>query len=246
MTYTLFVSATSLFLQTNTPDKVGNIVSKVTGLGATTYGYDDIYKLTSADHPIQSDEIFTYDSVGNRLTSTDYTDWDYNSRNQLTVYNSVTYVYDDNGNTISKTDTGSTTTYTYNYENRLTRIDFPGGGYVTYKYDVKGRRIEKNVDGTVTKYLYDGDVLLAEYNGSDTLQRNYFCGASDINPLILYEGSTMYFFHQDHLNTPQKVTDESGTIVWDATYKSFGEASVNPSSTITNNFRFPGQYYDAE
>ena len=26
----------------------------------------------------------------------------------------------------------------------------------------------------------------------------------------------------------------------------FGEAQVDPSSTVTNNFRFPGQYYDEE
>ena len=91
----------------------------------------------------------------------------------------------------------------------MTRIDFPGGGYAEYKYDVRGRRVEKNVDGVVTKYLYDGDSLLAEYDASDTLQRNYFYGAGDINPSILFEGSTIYFYHHDHLNTPQKVTDVS-------------------------------------
>ena len=224
---------------------MGNITSKITGLGTTTYGYDDIYQLTSADHPTQPQENFTYDFVGNRLTSTDYNEWNYNNRNQLTGYNGITYSYDDNGNTISKTDAGGTTNYTYNYENRLTRIDFPGGGYVTYKYDVKGRRIEKNVNGTVTKFLYDGDSSIAEYNGSGTLQRNYLYGSGDINPSILYEGGNVYFYYHDHLNTPQAVTNESGTIVWDATYKSFGEVSINVE-TVSNNIRFPGQYYDVE
>jgi hypothetical protein len=46
--------------------------------------------------------------------------------------------------------------------------------------------------------------------------------------------------HNDHLGTPQKLTDSNGTVVWAADYKPFGEA------TITNNLRFPGQYYDAE
>jgi RHS repeat-associated protein len=41
------------------------------------------------------------------------------------------------------------------------------------------------------------------------------------------------------------MTDSSGTVVWAADYKPFGEATVTVS-TITNNLRFPGQYYDAE
>lgn len=35
-------------------------------------------------------------------------------------------------------------------------------------------------------------------------------------------------------------------MVWSAAYTAFGEALVDASSTIENNLRFPGQYYDAE
>lgn len=41
------------------------------------------------------------------------------------------------------------------------------------------------------------------------------------------------------------MTDGTGAVVWSADYKPFGEATVTVS-TITNNLRFPGQYYDAE
>ncbi len=41
------------------------------------------------------------------------------------------------------------------------------------------------------------------------------------------------------------MTDSTGTVVWAADYKPFGEATVTVS-TITNNLRFPGQYFDAE
>lgn len=61
----------------------------------------------------------------------------------------------------------------------------------------------------------------------------------------MYGGGSVYFYHHDHLNTPQTITDESGTIVWDATYKSFGETNIT-TETVSNNFRFPGQYYDQE
>src|SRR5271169_5632988 len=51
--------------------------------------------------------------------------------------------------------------------------------------------------------------------------------------------------HTDHLATPHKMTDSSGAVVWSAYYKPFGAATVT-LSTITNNLRFPGQYFDAE
>ncbi len=41
------------------------------------------------------------------------------------------------------------------------------------------------------------------------------------------------------------MTDSSGTIVWAADCKPFGETTITVS-TITNNLRFPGQYFDAE
>ena len=41
------------------------------------------------------------------------------------------------------------------------------------------------------------------------------------------------------------MTDSSGAVVWSADYKPFGEATITVS-TVTNNLRFPGQYYDAE
>lgn len=41
------------------------------------------------------------------------------------------------------------------------------------------------------------------------------------------------------------MSNTTGAIVWSADYKPFGEATVTVN-TITNNLRFPGQYYDAE
>lgn len=59
-------------------------------------------------------------------------------------------------------------------------------------------------------------------------------------------GSGYYFYQNDHLGTPQKMTTVSGAVVWSAKYSSFGKAEVDPASTVTNNLRFSGQYFDAE
>ena len=234
---------TTIFTQANSFDSVGNILQKTTGAGSTAYTYDKIYQLINADHSVMSDEHFTYDSAGNRLTSADYSNWSYNNRNQLSSYDGVSYSYDPNGNTISKTDANGTIHYQYNYENRMIRVDLPGGGFATFKYDVKGRRTEKNVNGIVTKYLYTRNSLLGEYDASGNLQRNYFYGVGDVNPSILTESGQIYFYLKDHLDTPQKVVDEVGNVGWSADYESFGKAVVTVS-IIINNFRFAGQYFD--
>jgi len=53
-------------------------------------------------------------------------------------------------------------------------------------------------------------------------------------------------YHNDHLGTPQKMTASNGAVVWSAKYSSFGKAQVDPESTVVNNLRFPGQYFDGE
>jgi RHS repeat-associated protein len=69
-----------------------------------------------------------------------------------------------------------------------------------------------------------------------------------LNPLDLVD---LRFIHGDHLGTPQVVTDEAGTVVWNASYLPFGAATVDedPDGDLADyelSLRFPGQYEDAE
>ncbi len=59
------------------------------------------------------------------------------------------------------------------------------------------------------------------------------------------------YVHTDALGTPLRVTDKTGTVVWEASYDPFGRATVDEDPDgngvhQTLNLRFPGQYYDAE
>ena len=97
--------------------------------------------------------------------------------------------------------------------------------------------------------MYADEGLIGEYTATGTEIRTYgwkLGSTWGTDPLFMKIGSQYYFYHNDHLGTPQKMTSISGAVVWSVKYSSFGKAEVDSSSTIENNLRFPGQYFDGE
>ncbi len=129
------------------PDKKDNIQSKQTEHGNYEYTYDDLYRLTTTDNPDFDDESYSYDNVGNRLTSADTSgSWSYNSNNELSGYDDTSYEYDPNGNMVKKTVGGVVTSYVYNIEDRLAEVwngEVGTGSLISsYYYDPFGRRLK--------------------------------------------------------------------------------------------------------
>jgi RHS repeat-associated protein len=236
---------TYIYTERNIFDNAGSILTKSYDVDQSTYTYDMVHRLTGVSHPGGNIEVFSYDPAGNRISSRDHSDWSYNNRNQLVSYNGVEFTYDNNGSMITKTGASGVTQYVYDYENQLIRIEFPDGSYAAYKYDVLGRRIQKDFNGIVTKFIYDRNWLLSEYDGAGDLQRTYLRGVADTTPSFLYDGSEVYFMHHDHLGTSNAISNENGDLLWVASYKGFGEATVNVEN-IMNNLRYAGQYFDKE
>jgi len=232
-------------------DKMDNIVGKATWQGTTSYMYDDLYRLTAADNTTQDDEAFTYDAVGNRKTAADTTgDWDYNQNNELEGYDDIAYVYDANGNMTQKSVAGVITKFFYNPENRLERVEDGSGTVIaTYYYDPFGRRLWKEVGGVRTYFHYADEGLIGEYDaaGAEIKTYGYKPGSTwTTDPLFMKQGGESYFYLNDHLGTPQKMMASNGAVVWTAKCSAFGEAIVDSGSSVVNNLRFAGQYYDSE
>ncbi|MEA1875828.1 MAG: RHS repeat-associated core domain-containing protein [Bacteroidota bacterium] len=205
----------------------------------------------SYDTNIGGNEDFTYDPEGNRLTDSGVTgEWTYNQNNELTGYDNASYVYDDNGNMTQKTVAGVVTKFFYNTEDRLSEVrDGSDALIASYYYDPFGRRLWKEVSGFRTYFMYSDEGLIGEYDSTGNEIKAYGYKPNSTwttDPLFMKIGTEYYFYHNDHLGTPQKMTAVNGAVVWSATYTSFGNAEVDPSSTITNNLRFPGQYEDQE
>jgi YD repeat-containing protein len=144
----------------------------------SNYGYDNIYQLLQVTQGASTTESYTYDPVGNRLSSSGVSPYSYNSSNELSSTPSLTYTYDNNGNTLTKTDSTGTTNYTSDYENRLKQVTLPGsGGTVNFKYDPFGRRAQKSFTQgsttTTTNYLHDRNNVLEELDNSGNLLARY-------------------------------------------------------------------------
>ncbi|MCP4288614.1 MAG: hypothetical protein GY792_30025, partial [Gammaproteobacteria bacterium] len=96
--------------------------------------------------------------------------------------------------------------------------------------------------------FYADEGLVAEYDAQGVELRSYGYKPDSTwttDPLWLRQNGEYYFYQNDHLGTPQKLVAMNGAVVWAASYTAFGKASVDVD-TVTNNLRFPGQYYDAE
>jgi RHS repeat-associated protein len=157
------------------------------------------------------------------------------------------YHYDQSGNLISESGE-DVIDYIYLGNTRIAAVVFPTGeckGDLDNDGDVDGSDlavfatdfgrtgcdIEPPCEGD---FDHDNDV-----DGSDLAIFAGDFGRTDC------PGEEIYYYHNDHLGTPQKMTDVNGAVVWSADYRPFGQADITVN-TITNNFRFPGQYYDNE
>ena len=54
-----------------------------------------------------------------------------------------------------------------------------------------------------------------------------------------------HWYANDHLGTPQALTDSTGRVAWAGFYDSFGQCQVTVAG-VDNPLRFPGQYVDPE
>jgi len=160
-----------------TYDPAGNRTAKTNDLNGLTsnYTYDALYELAQVTQGASTTESYSYDAVGNRLSSSGVPNYSYNPSNELTSNSSGSYAYDANGNTLTD---ASGKSYTWDFENRLVQAIVPGsgGGTTTFKYDPFGRRIQKSGPLGTTNYLYDGSNSMEEVDSSGNVLARYALG----------------------------------------------------------------------
>ncbi|MFA5859955.1 MAG: RHS repeat-associated core domain-containing protein [Elusimicrobiota bacterium] len=150
------------------------------------------------------------------------------------TYTALSYGYDGNGNMTEKIENDKTTSYEYDYENRLNKLIFPNGSYQKYIYNHAGKRmsVEKykvnESSPTETQYcIYDALQCnnIYEING-DTVTRYVYvwpgnemvCSVQSLGGNIV----TTNYYHCDGLGSVAAVTDGSGNITGTYKYDPFG------------------------
>jgi RHS repeat-associated protein len=230
-----------------------NAASQVTQIAepsiTRSYDYDPTDRLTSASYTgsLQPNENYAYDAVGNRTSSQLSASYSYQPFNRLTNTSTASYSYDADGNLISRTDSGGTTQYVWDFENRLKQVTLPNGNTVTYKYDALGRRIQRaRIGGISTNFIYDDQDVVRDLN-SDGSTVDYVNGPGIDNKLRLTDSRLAatgpLYFVQDHLGSTTALTNSLGVAVSQVSYDSFGNPTAGANLT---RYTYTGREFDSD
>jgi hypothetical protein len=186
---------------------------------SVVYGYDPLYRLTTAvttgstAYP-KWGLSETYDRYGNR--SAQAVTAGSGPSNSVTInatnnrISGSPYAYDANGN---MTNDGSNT-LVYDGESQLASST-GGSGSGTYTFDGHGLRVKKVSGGTTTVTIFSGRLDIAEYfNGAaPSAPGNEFI-YSGSQRILLIQSGTNYYLHNDHLSLRVR-TNSSGAVADD-------------------------------
>jgi RHS repeat-associated protein len=227
-----------------TYDPAGNRTAKSNYLNGITsnYTYDALYELTQVTQGAGTTESYSYDVVGNRLSSSGVPTYSYNPSNELTSNSLGSYSYDANGNTLSD---ASGKSYSWDFENRLVSAVVPGTGTVAFKYDPFGRRIYKGSSTWTGIFAYDGDNLIETMTPSGSVVADYADSPAIDEPLAQLRSGTTSFYEQDGLASVTSLSSGTGTVSNTYTYNSFGMLTAS-TGAVTNPLQYTGREFDSE
>ncbi len=191
----------------------------------------------------------SYDANGNRTTSGYQTGTD----NRVTSDGTYNYSYDNEGNMTGKSRPLDSTSYSWDYRNRLIEVVEHAGVHGStvqddkFTYDVDGRRIGKStLGGTQTWMVYDGANPYADFNGSGSLTERYLYGQAIDQLFARYDGTNANWYLTDLLGSVRVITDKSANVLDQITFDSYGNIVSETSPSNGDRFKFTGREWDSE
>jgi RHS repeat-associated protein len=218
--------------------------NNLTGV-TTTYGYDGVNRLTSANATGTgaNSYTYTYDKNGNR---TQYSHngaysavFGYNAANELTTSGGATDgTYDQAGN---QTSTGAGLTLGYNPKNQTTSFTPPGKSTIAETY-TDGDQNGRTVNGATT----EENGVLGVYSDTTAGTATYYTHLPTGTHQVLGEttGTSTYYYLTDLQGSTVDVTDGYGNVKDTYTYDPYGN-TITTTGNTPNPWQYAGGYYDA-
>ncbi len=259
-------------------DAVGRVAARIQTRGTDTArndscGYNDRSELTSAT--LGTDDFaYSFDNIGNRMTTEELADEIAYSANNLNQYTAIEKssgtpfepTFDDDGNQLTVQTATGVWNVTYNAENRP--ISFTQGTTVIEcKYDSMGRRFEKKVttNNVITfwqRYAYKGYLQIAAFNVLIVDEAEVLSLATTTywdpteptatRPLAFTDYTVAppatYFYTHDLTKNVCEILSRDGSAVSITTtydYTPFGAVTASNSAT-SNTFMFSSEVLDPE
>ncbi|MGL9730417.1 DUF6531 domain-containing protein [Enterococcus sp. DIV0756] len=186
---------------TYTYDDVANQIATITDplKQVTTHTYDRSGNLTKTENPDSTQVTNEYDDLGLVVKSTD----------EAGII--TTYEYDENGNPLSETVDGRTTSFTYDAMGNVTKVTYPNQDSCSYTYDAMGNVLSfTDARGKKTTYGYTKGGALASITdplgNQSKISYDGNGNQASLTDAAGYTTSTTYNAH----NLPATVTDGLG------------------------------------
>jgi RHS repeat-associated protein len=249
-----------------------NKLTSSSGVKSHSFSYDANGNTVAESRSLNADRSYIYNQNQRLIKVTDTAvlgEYLYNANGQRvkkTANGKTTYfIYDQSGNLIEEANEKGevNSDYIYLEDIPVAKVDewwegveapdaptglrvTPGDMQLTVSWNavtdtvVDGYKVYwGTTSGTYTNYTDVGKTTSYTITGL-TNDTTYYIAVTAYADL-----KNTYFYHTDHLGTPILMTDKEGTVVWEGEFLPFGE-EYSITGTVTNNFRFPGQYYDVE
>ena len=192
-----------------------------------------------------------YNYLYGNYTQVEYSyseDW----ADQMTSIGTETFIYDDIGNPTIILDTYYNRQIHLEWEARRlmsmvassTIGQFPSQE-ISFTYNGAGIRTSKTVNGLTTEYMLEGDRILRQSDGTDTIWFIY-AGSSMVGFML---NDVSYYYLKNLQGDIIAIVDSNGNVVVSYVYDTWGVVlAVNGDEVLgnINPIRYRGYYYDAE
>jgi len=226
----------------------------------TSYRYDDLDRMksftvvkgadsTSTEYLFEGynrkSEIVRENGTETVVRSYDYDETDWLKSVQVSDHGlakTISYLYDKNGNTVRKQDTGETdlVLFEYNASNQLVQAMKGATLLGKYDYNADGLRIRhRNSERGDVDYWYDGKAVIEERKGGSLLAHYRYAG----RPLSLLSGGTSQYYHFDALGSTVNLTNASGVQQAGYFLDPWGHVKEKEGASVNRQI-FTGQEYD--